>query len=61
VGRDVMLRSSIISAMPEDGRYQLTYTSSLEEQITRLQSMVAYLLEKNEHLRLFIAAQCEKS
>ena len=61
VGRDVMLRSFDISAMPEDDDYQLAYRSSLEEQIARLQSMVAYLLEKNERLRLFIAGQSEKS
>jgi hypothetical protein len=56
-----MLRSSVISAMPEDDDYQSAYRSSLEEQIARLQSIVAYLLEKNEQLRLFIAGQCEQS
>jgi hypothetical protein len=61
VGREVMLKSSVISTMPEDDTYQSAYRSTLEEQIARLQSMVAYLLEKNERLRLFIAEQCEKS
>jgi hypothetical protein len=59
VGGNVMLRSSVISEMPEDDSYESAYQSSLEEQITRLQSVVAYLLEKNERLRLFIAEQCE--
>jgi len=60
VGRDVMSKTFVISAILETGSYQSAYTSSPEEQIIRLQSMVAYLLGKNEQLRQFIAAQSEK-
>ena len=55
-----MLKNSIISKVPEDDSYQSVDRSSLEAQVTRLQSVVAYLLEKNERLRLFIAGQCEE-
>jgi hypothetical protein len=55
------LRTSIISALPKDDSFPSAYGLSLEEQIARVQSVVAYLLEKNEKLRLFIAAQYENS
>jgi NADH dehydrogenase FAD-containing subunit len=44
----------------ENFSYQSDYTSLLEEQVLRLQSLVAYLIEKNEQLRQTVAAQCER-
>ena len=44
----------------ENFSYQSDYKSLLEEQVFRLQSLVDYLLEKNEQLRQTVAAQCEK-
>ncbi|HEY4050243.1 MAG TPA: hypothetical protein VGM27_25550 [Acidobacteriaceae bacterium] len=44
----------------ENVSYQSDYKSLLEEQVFRLQSLVDYLLEKNEQLRQTVAAQCEK-
>jgi NADH dehydrogenase FAD-containing subunit len=44
----------------ENVSYQSDYKSVLEEQVLRLQSLVAYLLERNEQLRQTVAAQCEK-
>jgi NADH dehydrogenase FAD-containing subunit len=44
----------------ENVSYQSDYKSLLEEQVLRLQSLVAHLLERNEQLRQAVAAQCEK-
>jgi hypothetical protein len=50
----------IHSAMREDDKYELDHRRSLEEQILRLQCLVAYLLEKNEQLRRVTASQGER-
>jgi hypothetical protein len=47
----------ILSAMREDDNYEFDHRRSLEEQILRLQCLVAYLLEKNE--RTAQASHCE--
>jgi hypothetical protein len=57
---EVMPDTPVVSATLDAASYHSDYTSSLEEQIIRLHSMVAQLLKKNEELRLFIARQCEK-
>jgi NADH dehydrogenase FAD-containing subunit len=44
----------------ENVSYQSDYKSLLEEQVLRLQSLVTYLLARNEQLRETVAAQCEK-
>jgi NADH dehydrogenase FAD-containing subunit len=44
----------------ENFNCQADYKSLLEEQVLRLQSLVACLLEKNEQLRQTVAARCEK-
>lgn len=55
-----MAQERISSAMSEDiDYYKSDYSSSLEEQIVRLQRLVAHLLEKNEQLRRTIATQSE--
>jgi hypothetical protein len=46
-----MRQHLILSAMREDDNYEFDHRRSLEEQILRLQCLVAYLLEKNEQLR----------
>jgi hypothetical protein len=50
----------ILSAMREDDNYEFDHRRSLEEQILRLQCLVAYLLEKNEQLRRVTASQGER-
>jgi hypothetical protein len=54
-----MLQDSVISAMSGDVKHDADYISSLKEQVLRLQSLIAYLLEKNEQLRARIQAQSE--
>ena len=60
VDRNLMPNNSVMSGTLEARSYQSAYMSSLDEQIIRLRSMVAYLLGKNEQLRQVIAAQSEK-
>jgi hypothetical protein len=55
-----MLEVSVISTMIEDVNYDSESSSSLKEQVLRLQRLIAYLLEKNERLRASIEAQSEK-
>jgi hypothetical protein len=55
-----MRQHLILSAMREDDNYEFDHRRSLEEQILRLQCLVAYLLEKNEQLRRVTASQGER-
>jgi hypothetical protein len=41
-----MLQDSVISAMIEGANYDSDSSSSLKEQVLRLQSLIAYLLQK---------------
>jgi hypothetical protein len=50
----------ILSAMREEDNYEFDHRRSLEEQILRLQCLVAYLLEKNEQLRRVTASHGER-
>jgi hypothetical protein len=55
-----MLQDSVISAMIEGANYDSDSSSSLKEQVLRLQSLIAYLLQKNEELRLTVEVQFGK-
>jgi hypothetical protein len=55
-----VVQDRIISAQTEGVNYKSEQNSPPEEQIGRLQTLVAYLLEKNEQLRHIIASQNER-
>jgi NADH dehydrogenase FAD-containing subunit len=58
LARDSDVQTTLVNR--ENFSYQSDYKSLLEEQVLRLQSLVAYLIEKNEQLRQTVAAQCER-
>jgi hypothetical protein len=54
-----VLEKSVIPVIHEDDNHHSAYNASLEEQVLRLQSLVGYLLEKNEQLRRSTTAKCK--
>jgi hypothetical protein len=55
-----MVQDSVISAMLERANCDSDSSSALKEQVCRLQSLIVYLLEKNEQLRLTVEGQSDK-
>jgi hypothetical protein len=55
-----MLQDSVFFAMHERLNCDADSSSSLKKQVLRLQSLIAYLLQKNEQLGLTVEGQSGK-